>query len=147
MSCSRTTRMAGPWPAGYQSSWAEPERRPFAGGWRGASDRRWHPVELAGMIVGFVIFWPIGLAILAWKKWLSPRREETGGIPLSLAANTGNSAFEDYKRDELRRLEEERVKLEAAQADFAAFMDRLKRARDREEFERFMAERTAPAQG
>ena len=35
--------------------------------WRGALDRRWHPMELASMIVGFVLFWPIGLAILGWK--------------------------------------------------------------------------------
>ncbi len=53
---------------------------PFTGGWRGAADRRWHPVELTAMIVGFVIFWPIGLAVLAWKKWMGPLPRE-GRLP------------------------------------------------------------------
>jgi hypothetical protein len=119
---------------------------PFAGSWRGAAVRRWHPMELVAMIVGFVIFWPAGLAILAWKKW-------TGATPgernvrhgAELERNTGNSAFEDFKRAELARLEDERRKLVDAQAEFGDFLDRLKRARDREEFERFMTERRGPA--
>jgi len=121
---------------------------PFRGGWRGALDRRWHPVELTAMIVGFVLFWPIGLAILAWKKWMAPAdgRQQ----PMSALAgpgNTGNSAFDDYKAAELARLEDERRRLFEAQEQFGAYLDRLKRARDRAEFDQFMAERTAPAHG
>lgn len=122
---------------------------PFAGSWRGAAARRWHPVELVAMIVGFALFWPIGLGVLAWKKWSgatqgdpsAPSAMRPGG---SLEQDTGNSAFEDFKRAELARLEDERRKLVDAQAEFGDFLDRLKRARDREEFEGFMAERNAP---
>lgn len=115
----------------------------FAGSFRGAADRRWHPIELASMIVGFVVFWPIGLAILAWKKWtgagLADRPDQ--GLPLALGADTGNSAFEAFKRAELDRLEAERQKLHQAQAEFGDYLERLKQARDREEFDRFMGER------
>ncbi len=50
------------------------------------------------------------------------------------AGSSGNVAFDAYREETLRRLEEE-------QRAFGAFMERLKRARDREEFERFMDER------
>lgn len=123
---------------------------PFSGGWRGAADRRWHPLELASMIVGFVIFWPVGLAILAWKKWTGAKAGGAAGQATAAAArpfvgpgDTGNSAFEDYKRAELERLEAERRGLYEAQEQFGAHLDRLKRARDRAEFDQFMAERSA----
>jgi len=51
-------------------------------------------------------------------------------------STSGNSAFDAYREETLKRLEEE-------QKAFGDFMERLKRARDQEEFERFMAERRA----
>ena len=46
------------------------------------------------------------------------------------------------------RLDEERRKLDEAQREFAEYVDAIRRAKDREEFERFMAERRArPAGG
>ncbi|MGQ3354907.1 MAG: DUF2852 domain-containing protein [Phreatobacter sp.] len=121
-----------------------PRMPAFHGGWRGAAERRWHPVELAAMIVGFVLFWPIGLAILAWKKWMgdAPRRRDRHQVLLG-PSDTGNVAFEDYKRQELERLEAERRRLFEAQDEFAAYLDRLKRSRDRAEFDQFMSERAA----
>ena len=62
------------------------------------------------------------------------------------ARSTGNSAFDDWRTAELARLEEERRKLAAAEREFADYMEGLRRARDREEFDRFMNQRnTAPA--
>lgn len=117
----------------------------FHGGWRGAAERRWHPAELAAMIVGFVLFWPIGLAILAWKKWMGPAaRTRDRRQALAGPTDTGNSAFEEFKRTELERLEAERLRLFEAQEQFGAYLDRLKRSRDRAEFDQFMAERAAP---
>ena len=48
----------------------------------------------------------------------------------------------------IARLDEERRKLDDAQREFAEYVDAIRRAKDREEFERFMAERRArPAGG
>ena len=59
---------------------------------------------------------------------------------------TGNTAFDDWRAGELSRLEEERRKLEDAEREFAEHIDQLRRARDREEFDRFMnARRNRPA--
>jgi len=50
--------------------------------------------------------------------------------------STGNRAFDEWRAFELARLEEERQKLVAAEHEFAEFMENLRHARDREEFER-----------
>ena len=53
--------------------------------------------------------------------------------------SSGNRAFDEWRAGELGRLEEERRKLVAAEREFAEFLEQLRRARDREEFYRFMA--------
>jgi hypothetical protein len=111
---------------------------------------RMTPFEIAAMILGFIVFWPVGLAILFWVLW-KRRQGEAVNVPDwvprrigSLARDSGNSAFEDWKRGELERLEQERQKLVAAQQEFADFLGQLKRAKDREEFDRFLAARAKP---
>jgi Protein of unknown function (DUF2852) len=104
------------------------------------------------MVIGFMVFFPAGFAILAWNIYSArqDRREggprsgfSFGGSPVErdLARHSGNSVFEDYKRETLARLEEERRKLVAEQQAFASFLDDLKKAKDRDEFERFMRDR------
>jgi hypothetical protein len=49
-------------------------------------------------------------------------------------ASSGNRAFDDYREETLRRLEEE-------QREFKDFLARLRFAKDRAEFDQFMADR------
>lgn len=51
---------------------------------------------------------------------------------------TGNAAFDAYKAETLRRLEEE-------QDAFEAFLQRLREAKDKSEFDAFMDERARKA--
>ncbi|HYI88445.1 MAG TPA: DUF2852 domain-containing protein [Beijerinckiaceae bacterium] len=118
-----------------------------------ASPRRaW---EIAGIILGFVFVWPVALAYLVWKlvgypmpaEWRSTlertfvRPFEGSFRAAAPFGGTGNAAFDEYRRDELRRLEEERRRLDEEAKAFAAFVEELKRAKDREEFDAFMARR------
>jgi hypothetical protein len=48
--------------------------------------------------------------------------------------SSGNRAFDDYRTETLKRLEEE-------QREFRDFLDRLRFAKDKTEFDQFMAER------
>jgi hypothetical protein len=48
--------------------------------------------------------------------------------------STPSSAFDEYRAETLRRLEEE-------QGEFQEFLDRLRKAKDKAEFDQFMAER------
>ncbi|MBI1239007.1 MAG: DUF2852 domain-containing protein [Alphaproteobacteria bacterium] len=154
---------------------------------------RFRKGELIAMVLGFIVFWPVGLAILAWmlmvprdtreeqtarwgakissmwhsgegrcaerfqermarkqerwamkrERWM--RRHGMGGGDWRPGSydRSGNTAFDDWKAAELARLEEERKRLEDAQREFSSFLDDLKRAKDREEFDRFMAARKA----
>ncbi len=49
-------------------------------------------------------------------------------------ASSGNAAFDEYRAETLRRLEEE-------QQEFKGFLERLRVAKDRAEFDAFMADR------
>ena len=93
---------------------------------------------IAAMVLGFIFFWPIGLALLAYMIWSKrmfkssscSKRARRGSIT---GRSTGNAAFDAYKADTLARLEEE-------QTNFEAFLSRLRDAKDKAEFDQFMAE-------
>ncbi len=95
------------------------------------------PAWIAAMVLGFILFWPIGLAILAYMIWGKDMFSKSGrqrGHGTALAArSSGNAAFDAYKADTLRRLEDE-------QAAFDAFLGRLRAAKDQAEFDQFMDE-------
>ncbi|WP_043878934.1 DUF2852 domain-containing protein [Azorhizobium caulinodans] len=105
---------------------------------------RWKGWEIAAMVAGFIVFWPLGLAMLLYKKLRRQGVERPAALRFGpLSRDTGNVAFEAYKADELRRLEEERRQLAAEQGAFEDFLYDLKRAKDREEFDAFIARRAA----
>lgn len=57
-----------------------------------------------------------------------------GGGGWGDSASSGNRAFDDYRMETLRRLEDE-------QREFRDFLERLRLAKDKQEFDQFMAER------
>jgi hypothetical protein len=124
----------------------------------------WTPLTIALMVLGFFVFWPLGLAMLAYILWgdrLPEFRRSAEGVRDDFKRSfsgcgwqarrdhhhgfgqSGNAAFDDYRAAELKRLDEERRKLEEERAEFDAFVRNLRRARDQEEFDRFKAERDA----
>ncbi len=106
-------------------------------------DRKGKGAWIVAMIVSFVLFWPLGLALLAYMIWskkmiCSSHRRRCGHRGTSLDRATGNTAFDAYRADTLARLERE-------QAEFEAFLQRLRDARDKAEFDQFMDERDRAA--
>lgn len=136
---------------------------------------------IAVMIVAFVVFWPAGLALLAYMIWSGrmgcrsyywddnmkdefrqrreamreewrARREEWRSMKRAwreemkerwtshhrTAESSGNAAFDEYKAETLKRLEEE-------QNEFADFLTNLRKARDKAEFDQFMDSRKSAA--
>jgi Protein of unknown function (DUF2852) len=111
------------------------------------------PAWIALMILGFFIWWPLGLATLAfiigsgrmscWRgsgmsRWHGGAPRTGTGTWWHPPRSSGNRAFDDYREETLRRLEEE-------QREFREFLDRLRFAKDKTEFDQFMAERRAPS--
>ena len=100
-------------------------------------DERGKFAWLAAMILGFIFFWPVGLAILFYMIWSNRmsrsffcHRHSTRRSTRS----TGNTAFDAYRDETLKRLEDE-------QTAFQAFLQRLRDAKDKTEFDTFMDER------
>lgn len=120
----------------------------------------WTPATVALMVLGFMVFWPLGLAMLAYilfgqrfqglkqtansaaddviskyRRW-----NERNSAPFS---SSGNMAFDEWRRAELDRLAEQQRKLDAMRDEFETYVRELRRAKDQEEFDRFMRERNA----
>lgn len=115
------------------------------------------PAWIALLIVSFIVFWPVGLALLVYLKWsgrmFCSRRSRQGqwygpdgreardefrawrrGAGWGRNSSSGNVAFDEYRVETLRKLDEE-------QREFRDFLDRLRAAKDRSEFDQFMNER------
>ena len=98
-------------------------------------DRRGKMAWIAAFVLGFIFFWPVGLALLFYVIWSNRlmsckhRRQHPGPF-----RNTGNVAFDGNRDETLKRLEEE-------QSAFEGFLERLRQAKDRAEFDQFMTER------
>ena len=107
------------------------------------------PAWITAMILGFVVFWPVGLGILAYMIWsgrmacwkhrgrgrwriLGADNGRSGSRRRHEQPSTGNRAFDEYREETLRRLEDER-------REFEDFLNDLRHAKDKVEFDQFMA--------
>jgi hypothetical protein len=122
------------------------------------------PAWIGLTVLSFFVWWPLGLVVLGylfgsgrmtcWSEGAGPRwqrrmermqrrmgrmheaaeRWGRGGRGGDYGRSTGNRAFDEYRAETLRRLEEE-------QQEFRDFLDRLRHAKDKAEFDEFMTER------
>jgi hypothetical protein len=119
------------------------------------------PAWVVLIVLGFIAWWPIGLGILAYTIWsgrmgcgyhggrdrwqhnmermqskMDWMRAKMSGPEgaYAYAPPSGNRAFDEYRMETLRRLEDE-------QREFRDFLERLRMAKDKSEFDEFMAER------
>ena len=107
------------------------------------------PMWIALAILGLVLWWPLGLAVLVYIMWSgrmrccgfgfgsrNDRAYYTGQRHdwLGQPQTSGNRAFDEYRAETLRRLEEE---FHA----FRDYLDRLRMAKDKAEFDQFMKSR------
>ena len=127
------------------------------------------PAWILLMIFGFWLWWPLGLLTLAliigsakmgcwnhhgsgcwsghgmncWDSKMTRMQDKMDRFRARMdglrgdwrgSPSSGNRAFDEYRSETLKRLEEE-------QREFRDFLDRLRFAKDKTEFDQFMAER------
>jgi len=123
------------------------------------------PALIALVVIGFIVFWPVGLALLVyliWSgrmfcgrhshhgRWYTPEDREAARAEWRARReewrdwkrrarwghrhSSGNVAFNEYREETLRKLDQE-------QQEFRDYLDKLRSAKDRAEFDQFMAER------
>ena len=113
------------------------------------------PAWIAATILAFWWFWPLGLGLVAYlvgsgrfRAWKMERRGRWHNMGanaqgcgarwrMATAPSSGNAAFDQYRAETLSRLEEE-------QKEFHDYLDRLRQAKDKSEFDQFMADRRRP---
>jgi hypothetical protein len=118
------------------------------------------PAWIGLTVASFILFWPLGLVLLGYligsgrmacgangngDRWqrrmerMQRRMErmqaaaERWGVR-GYRASSGNRAFDEYRAETLRRLEQE-------QREFMEFLNHLRHAKDKAEFDEFMADR------
>jgi hypothetical protein len=107
------------------------------------------PAWVALILLGFICWWPVGLATLAfligsgrmgsWKsagisRWQGGMEHMRNAGTWWQPSGSGSQAFDEYRTETLRRLEDE-------QREFQDFLRRLRTAKDKAEFDQFMTER------
>jgi hypothetical protein len=124
------------------------------------------PAWIALVVLGFMAWWPLGLAVLAftigsgrmgcgyrghdrWQHKMDRLQHKMDWMRGKMAGgngsnggfgfgggqpSSGNAAFDEYRNETLKRLEDE-------QREFKSFLERLRFAKDKTEFDAFMAER------
>jgi hypothetical protein len=114
-----------------------------------------NPAWIALTVVSFLVWWPLGLVVIGYlvgsgrmarwtgcgaRRWQQRTQGDSSGWWAGRSTSSGNRAFDEYRAETLRRLEEE-------QREFKEFLDRLRHAKDKAEFDQFMAERSRRPQG
>ena len=115
---------------------------------------RWSGINIAAMVVGFVVFWPLGMVVLFWILGGRDVRELPGatrrlwvrvfgenGLPFGERRDggSGNRVFEAFQQTQRDRINEIRGEIRERSRRFAEFREASRRRADEEEFERFMA--------
>lgn len=127
---------------------------------RNRSSRSVSGIYIAAMVVGFVFFWPIGLAMLAWALWRDqikanpmvqkfmqgsmptpPSMPNLGGLGGLMGRRSSNTALAEYLEQEQSRLKTEQHKLDELVKAFEAFKQAERQTADQRDFEEFLRRR------
>ena len=104
------------------------------------------PAWIAAIVLGFMVIWPVGVITLGYAIWSGRMgcgqragfarwgRQNWHMAERWSRPTSGNAAFDEYRNETLKRLEDE-------EAEFRDFLERLRAAKDKTEFDQFMSER------
>lgn len=111
--------------------------------------QKWSAVNITGMVLGFVLFWPLGLAMLFWilsgrdvvdlpafirSKWTQFR-----GNHNQTSGNSDNVIFNEYQQTQRDRIQEIEEEIRKRETHFREYRENASRQKDRTEFDDFMS--------
>ena len=110
----------------------------------------WSGANIAAMVLGFIIFPPLGIAVLVWTLFGNPIQELPGWLRdkwVTLARGGGrqrndtgdNVVFNEYQQTQYDRIQEIREEIRRRTDAFRRFRFDAKRRQDQQEFDVFMA--------
>ena len=108
----------------------------------------WSVTNIVAMVIGFVLFWPLGLFMLYWifkgrdvtdlRRHLAEKWNRFKGNDDTEASGTDNQVFNEYQQTQYDRIREIKDEIKERARRFADFRSDAKRRADEEEFRRFM---------
>ena len=114
----------------------------------------WSGPNIAAMVIGFVLFWPLGLLLLFWNISGRDVRDLPGAIQEKWSAifsgsfcrSRGhkdpmgeNSVFEEFQQTQYDRITEIKEEIKNRARNFRDFRSAAKRRADESEFKDFMS--------
>jgi hypothetical protein len=128
----------------------EPRGQHYHCGMRMCGRGHWSGANIAAMVLGFIIFPPLGLAVLAWtilghpiqelpgwvrNKWNQVFRSHSAGSQ----KGSDNSVFNDFQQTQYDRIQEIKEEIRRRAEAFRHYRDDKKRRQDQQEFDDFMS--------
>jgi hypothetical protein len=110
----------------------------------------WSGINIAAMVIGFILFWPLGLVVLYWNitgrniKDLPPAIQEKwnavfSGVKNHKDSDGGNSVFDEFQQTQYDRIHEIKEEIKSRASSFRIFKSDAKRQADEVEFKDFMS--------
>ena len=114
----------------------------------------WSGINIAAMVIGFVVFWPLGLLILYWnikgrevkdlpraiqQKWSAMVSGSWSPSKSEGSSNGENTVFDEYQQTQFDRITEIKDEIKNRARSFKDFRSDTKRREDEAEFKEFMS--------
>lgn len=114
----------------------------------------WSGINITAMIIGFVVFWPVGLLIMFSNmsgrdvkdlpqeirgKWSSLTANWSRNESFSRSDYSDNDVFNEYQQTQYDRIHEIKEEIKARSRSFREFRENLRRRANEDEFNRFMS--------
>jgi len=115
---------------------------------RRCGSSNWTGINIAAMVAGFVLFWPLGLFMVNWITIGRDARELPGitrdlinklrGSGIGGSGSSGNRIFNEFQQTQYDRIQEIKTEIQERSKRFHDFREEQKRKQDQDEFNRFM---------
>ena len=118
------------------------------------SKGNWSAINIAAMVIGFVLFWPLGLLILYWnikgrnvkdlpravqQKWTAMVNGSWSPSKSDGSTNGENTVFDEFQQTQYDRIVEIKEEIKNRARSFRDFSSDSKRREDEAEFQEFMS--------
>ena len=124
--------------------------RCFHGEMRFCGGGHWSGANIIAMVLGFIIFAPLGFVVLVWTilghpiqelpSWVQNKWSEyfrSGAVKSK--GDSDNSVFNDFQQTQRDRIREIKEEIRNRAKAFRAFRENAKRRQDQKEFDEFMS--------
>lgn len=116
---------------------------------KGSCTGNWSGRNIAAMVIGFVLFWPIGLVLLYWNikgrdvrdlpKAIKDKWSKVSSGSGCKYSSSENSVFDEFQQTQHDRISELKEEIKNRSRNFREFRTSAQRRADEEEFKDFMS--------